>query len=84
MAQQSTKLTRNHEVVGLIPGFAQWVWRSSIAMSCDIGHRRGSDPALLWLWYRRAATAPIQPLAWEPPYALGATLKRKRKRKVKK
>ena len=27
---------------------------------------------LLWLWSRRAAAAPIQPLAWEPPYAAGA------------
>ena len=32
----------------------------------------GSDPALLWLWRRPVATAPIQPLAWEPPYAAGA------------
>ena len=41
-------------------------------MSCGVGCRRGSDPALLWLWCRRAATAPIRPLAWEPPYAIGA------------
>ena len=27
---------------------------------------------LLWLWCRLAATAPIRPLAWEPPYAKGA------------
>ena len=37
-----------------------------------VGCRRGSDPALLWLWCRLVATAPIQPLAWEPPYAAGA------------
>ena len=24
---------------------------------------------LLWLWCRLAATAPIGPLAWEPPHA---------------
>jgi len=30
------------------------------------------DPALLWLWCRPVATAPIRPLAWEPPYAVGA------------
>ena len=30
------------------------------------------DPKLLWLWCRPVATAPIQPLAWEPPYAAGA------------
>ena len=26
-------------------------------MSCGIGHRRSSDPALLWLWYRLVAPA---------------------------
>jgi len=26
---------------------------------------------LLWLWRRPVATAPIQPTAWEPPYAAG-------------
>ena len=41
-------------------------------MSCGVGCRRGSDPAVLWLWRRPVATAPIQPLAWEPPYAAGA------------
>ena len=41
-------------------------------MSCGVGCRRGSDPALLWLWRRPVATAPIRPLAWEPPYAAGA------------
>ena len=30
---------------------------------------------LLWLWRRPTATAPIRPLAWEPPYATGAALK---------
>ena len=39
--------TRNHEVVGLIPGLAQWVKDPGIAMSCGVGHRRGSDPPLL-------------------------------------
>ena len=38
----------------------------------------GSDPALLWLWCRPAAVAPIRPLAWEPPYAAGAALKSKK------
>ena len=48
-------------------------------MSCDVGRRRGSDPALLWLWWRPAATAPIGPLAWELPYAMGAALKKRQK-----
>jgi len=38
-----------------------------IAMSCGVGHRCSSDLVLLWLWCRPAATAPIRPLAWEPP-----------------
>ena len=46
-------------------------------MSCGVGHRHSSDPALLWLWYRLAAAAPIQPLAWELPHAAGAALKAK-------
>ena len=40
------------------------------------------DLALLWLWRRLAATALIQPLAWEPPYAAGAALKRQRQSEV--
>ena len=49
-------------------------------MSCGMGRRRGSDPALLWLWCRPVATAPIRPLAWEPPYAMGVALKRQKKK----
>ena len=49
-------------------------------MSCGVGHRLSSDPALLWLWCRPAAVALIQPLAWEPPYAAGAALKKKAKK----
>ena len=47
-------------------------------MNCGVGHRCGSDMALLWLWHRPAATALIRPLAWEPPYALGAAQKRQK------
>ena len=41
--------------------------------------RRGSDPELLWLCCRPAATAPIRPRAWEPPSAAGAALERQNK-----
>ena len=50
-----------------------------MARSCGVGHRRGLDLALLWLWCRPAATAPIGPLAWEPPCAVGVALKRQNK-----
>ena len=53
-------------------------------MSCDVGHRHGSDLALLWLWCRLAATALIQPLAWECPYATGAALKGQKTKDKKK
>ena len=53
-------------------------------MSWGVGHRRSSDPQLLWLWCRPAAVAPIGPLAWEPPYAKGAALKSRKKKKRKK
>ena len=43
-------------------------------MSCGVGCRHSSDPALLW----PEATAPIRPLAWEPPYAAGGALKAKK------
>ena len=49
-------------------------------MSCGVGRRYGSDPALLWLWRRPVATASIRPLGWEPLYAMGAALKRKKKK----
>ena len=52
-------------------------------MNCGVGRRCSSDPVLLRLWCRPAATALIRPLAWEPPYAMGAALKdKKRKKKV--
>ena len=50
-------------------------------MSCGVGGRPGSDLVLLWLWHRLAATAPIQPQAWEPPYTVGMAIKRQKKKK---
>ena len=53
-------------------------------MSCGVGHRHSSDPELLWLWLRLAVTAQIQPLAWEPPYAVDAALKKQQKQQKQK
>ena len=53
-------------------------------MSCGVGHRHGSDPVLLWLWCRLAATALIRPLAWEPSYATGVSLKNRQSNNKKK
>ena len=47
-------------------------------MSC------GLDPELLWLWRRLATTAPIGPLDWDPPYAMGAAQEKWQKDKKKK
>ena len=54
---------------------------SSVAVSSGVGCRHGSDLALLWLWHRLAVTASIRPLAWDPPYAMCAALKRQKTKK---
>ena len=55
--------------------------RICVAVSCGVGGRRGSDPVLLWLWHRPAATALIRPLAWEPPYVVGVALEKENRQK---
>ena len=64
MARQVTNPTSIHLDGGSITGLAQWV----------------KDSTLLWLWHRPAAAAPIQPLAWELPYAAGVAIKGKKKK----
>ena len=48
-------------------------WGSGVALNSGVGCRQGLDAALLWLWLRPEATAPVRPLAWEPP---GVALKK--------
>ena len=45
-----------------------------------VGSRHRLAPVLLWL----KVTALIHPLPWEPSYAAGGALKRKKKLKIKK
>jgi len=53
-------------------------------VSCGVGHRRDSDPRLLWLCCRPAAAALIQPLACsELPHAAGMGLESKKKERKK-
>ena len=84
MAQRLTNLVSIPENSGSIPGLAQWVKESSVAVSCGVGCRCSWDPVLLWLWHRLAAIAPTRPLAWELPYAMGEALKRQKTKKKKK
>ena len=63
VAQWVKNTTSIHEDVHLIPGLVQWIKGSGVATSYTVGHRRGSDLVLLWLWCRLAAMALIQPLA---------------------
>ena len=48
-------------------------------MNCGLARSHGSDPMLLWLWCRPAATALIGPLSWELSKAAGVALEKQNK-----
>ena len=49
------------------------MWVRSLALLSGLRIRRCGE-----LWCRPEATLSIRPLAWEPPYAVGAALKRQK------
>ena len=74
-----------------VPVLAQWkrIWlvsmRIQVRTLASLSGLRIWHCGELWFrWHRLAATALIWHLAWEPPYALGAALKRPKKKKKKK
>ena len=54
------------------------VVRNPTSVSEDVGLISRLNPTRLWC--RLAATAPVQPLAWEHPYAKDVALKRQKKK----
>ena len=72
-----TNPTSNYDAAGSIPGLSQWV---NIRCCCELWCRSqtqlGSCVAVALA--RLTAIVPIRPLAWEPPYATGVPLIRKK------
>ena len=60
--------------------------RCGVAVSRGVGCGCGSDPELLWLCCGPTGALQFIPisLAWEIPYAVGATLKRQNKKQTNK
>ena len=68
-------------VPDLTTPFCSVGWGFSVAVSCGIGHRCGSHPALLWLWHRLAVVFLIRFLAWELPCVTGSALRSQKQTK---
>ena len=67
-----------------MPGFKKCITNAKkyqSTVSFGVGCKHGLDLGWLWLW--PVATALIQPLAYEPPYATGEALKSQKKEKRK-
>ena len=62
VTQWLTNPTGNHGVVGSIPGLAQWVRDPGLPRAVVWVADMARIPALLWLWHRPVAVAPI----WDP------------------
>ena len=68
-------LTSIHGNTGLNPELAQWV-KNLALLWCMLQTQFGSGVAVSVA--QAKATALIQPISWEPPYAAGAALKRQK------
>ena len=53
-------------------------------MSCGVDLGGGRIIKKLWLWCRPAATALIQPIVWDLPYAARVALKKQTNKQTKK
>ena len=57
---------------------------SASSVTCGVGHRRGSDPELLWPWHRLEATAPTGPLGLGTSICHGRGSKKRERQKERK
>ena len=80
MIQWLTNLNSIHEDEGSIPGLTQWVRELWCKSQMPL---RSCVAVGVVVWCRPTATAPILPLAWEPPGAKGMALKRPKQNKNK-
>ena len=55
-----------------------WIWHCRELWCKSQTQLRSVVAQIWWLWHKLAAVAPIGPLAWEPPCAVGAALKRQK------
>ena len=59
------------------------VLRTQVVMSCGVGCTHVLGLMLLWLCYRPATAAPVQPLASKVPYAAVVALKKAKQTNIK-